>query len=105
MFYHIWNRGVDRCDIFRVPDNFRYFLSKYGQYVNPVAETYAYCLLPNHFHFLIRTLSHDEQKERWTGQQTEAPFHFQEPSQAIANLMNGYVRAFNRMHGPYGRAL
>jgi hypothetical protein len=28
----------------------------------PVAETFAYCLMPKHFHFLIRTHTEDEQR-------------------------------------------
>ncbi len=32
-----------------------YFLNQWAKYIEPVAGTYAYCLLPNHFHFLIKT--------------------------------------------------
>ena len=54
-FYHIWNRGNNRENLFYTAANYEYFLRLYDQFLDPVAETYAFCLLPNHFHLLIRT--------------------------------------------------
>jgi putative transposase len=54
-FYHIYNRGNNFEDIFYNENNYIYFLKKYYEYLSPFLQTYAYCLLPNHFHFLIRT--------------------------------------------------
>ena len=53
-FYHIFNRGNNREKIFYIESNYRYFLKKYDEYMSGCVDTYAYCLLPNHFHFLIR---------------------------------------------------
>lgn len=53
-FYHIYNRGINGEDLFKQERNYNYFLSKYNIYLEPVVETYAYCLLKNHFHLLIR---------------------------------------------------
>lgn len=53
-FYHIYNHGVGGRDLFRKPDNYEYFLSLYDHYLSPVAETYAWVLMPNHFHLLVR---------------------------------------------------
>lgn len=53
-YYHISNRGIDSCNLFKEPDNFEYFLSLYDKYISPVAETFAWVLMPNHFHFLVR---------------------------------------------------
>ncbi len=53
-FYHIYNRGINGEDLFKQERNYNYFLSKYIIYLEPVVETYAYCLLKNHFHLLIR---------------------------------------------------
>ena len=58
--YHIYNRGINGETLFREEENYLYFLSKYALYIEKVAETYCYCLLNNHFHFMIRTLSEDE---------------------------------------------
>ena len=53
-FYHIFNRGNNRENLFYKPENYLYFLKKYGKYLFPVLETYAYVLLPNHFHLMVR---------------------------------------------------
>ena len=53
-YYHIYNRGIDSCNLFTEPDNYEYFLSLYDKYISPVADTFAWVLMPNHFHFLIR---------------------------------------------------
>jgi putative transposase len=53
-FYHIYNRGINGEDIFKKEENYSYFLQQYAKYVAPVVDTYAYCLLKNHFHLMIR---------------------------------------------------
>lgn len=58
--YHIYNRGINGENIFKEERNYRYFLEKYSQYIEPIAETFAYCLLKNHFHIAIRTRSEAE---------------------------------------------
>ncbi len=58
--YHIYNRGINGENIFKEERNYRYFLEKYAQYIEPIADTFAYCLLKNHFHIAIRTKSEAE---------------------------------------------
>lgn len=58
--YHIYNRGINGENIFKEERNYRYFLEKYAKYVEPIADTFAYCLLKNHFHIAIRTKSEKE---------------------------------------------
>lgn len=53
-FYHIYNRGINGGNIFFEEKNYSYFLQKFFQFLNPVVNTLAYCLLRNHFHFLIQ---------------------------------------------------
>ncbi|MBL7066221.1 MAG: transposase [Anaerolineae bacterium] len=54
-YYHIYNRGVNRGDIFFSPDNYIYFLrllkKNLGRYAISIV---AYCLLLNHYHFLLK---------------------------------------------------
>ncbi len=52
--YHIFNHANGFENVFREPENYRFFLEKYLKYIFPVAETYAYCLMPNHFHLVLR---------------------------------------------------
>lgn len=53
-YYHIYNHGVGNRDLFSEPVNYEYFLGLYDKYISPVAETYAWVLMPNHFHLLVR---------------------------------------------------
>jgi len=63
-YYHIFNRGNNRENIFIEGRNYHYFMKLYAKYVEPVAETFAYCLLRNHFHFLVRIFTEDEIGEK-----------------------------------------
>ncbi|MCY1633934.1 hypothetical protein [Marinifilum sp. D737] len=53
-YYHIYNRGINSCDLFIEEDNFSHFLNLYEKYIHPIADTFAWVLMPNHFHFLVR---------------------------------------------------
>ena len=65
-YYHIYNRGNNGETLFREQRNYPYFLKLYTKYIEPVAETYAYCLLKNHFHFLVRI-------KNWRSARTASP--------------------------------
>ncbi|GMQ79471.1 MAG: hypothetical protein BMS9Abin02_2068 [Anaerolineae bacterium] len=62
-YYHIYNRGNNREILFREQRNYPYFLKLYVKYIEPVAETYAYCLMSNHFHLMVRIKTVEEQAE------------------------------------------
>ena len=53
-FFHIYNRGIDGCKIFFQERNYVYFLRKFDQYLSDYLDIYAYCLLGNHFHLLVK---------------------------------------------------
>lgn len=61
--YHIYNRGNNREKLFYTPENYQMFLELYKDLPGTFAETYAYCLIPNHFHFLIRIKQDADQYE------------------------------------------
>jgi REP element-mobilizing transposase RayT len=54
-FYHIYNRGNNSDRIFFQPGNYLYFLQKFDAYLSKYLDVWAYALLPNHFHFLVKT--------------------------------------------------
>jgi REP element-mobilizing transposase RayT len=58
--YHIYNRGNNRENIFIQERNYTHFLNLHFKYIEPVAETFAYCLLRNHFHMAVKTKSEEE---------------------------------------------
>ncbi|MDH5367967.1 MAG: hypothetical protein OEW67_13360 [Cyclobacteriaceae bacterium] len=59
-YYHIFNRGINGETLYKEEKNYHYFLKKFEQHLTPIVDTYAYCLLGNHFHMLIRTKSEEE---------------------------------------------
>lgn len=52
--YHLYNRSNNRELLFKKKENYRYFLHKFKVRFENSLSVYAYCLMPTHFHFLIR---------------------------------------------------
>jgi hypothetical protein len=59
-YYHIYNRGVNREDIFVEERNYDLFLRLFEKHLVPVCDLFAYCLLKNHFHVSVRIKSEEE---------------------------------------------
>ena len=53
--YHIFNQGNNKQQIFFQNRNYDYFLFKMEKHLLPYVDVIAYCLMPNHFHWLVRT--------------------------------------------------
>jgi putative transposase len=94
-YYHIYNRGNNRQDLFFEDRNYHYFLQLYEHHVHPIADTFAYCLMPNHFHLLVRIKSEEELK---TSQVLETCEVSSKPSQHFSNLFNAYAKAINKAY-------
>lgn len=52
--YHIYNRGNNRQLIFFKPTNYELFIAKLDLHVGKHCDILAYCLMPNHFHLLVK---------------------------------------------------
>ncbi len=59
-FYHVLNRGNNKENLFYKPENYEFFLRRFDQYLSAFLNTYAFCLLPNHFHMLLQVKSNEE---------------------------------------------
>lgn len=59
-YYHIYNHAVGGRNMFQIADNYEHFLKLYNKDISTVAETYAWVLMPNHFHLLIKIKGEDE---------------------------------------------
>lgn len=114
-YYHVYHQGNAGESIFRADENFHYFLRKYREYIFPIAETYAYCLMPNHFHFAIRLKEEEVIRNFFIKRSID--LHPQKPqselittaqltkaiSRHFGDFLNGYSQAFNKWHGRKGR--
>ncbi len=90
-YYHIYNRGNNKEVIFKEKKNYGHFMTLFEKHILPVAELFAYNLLPNHFHFFIKTKSRPEGKG-------EKYF-----SQPFSNLFNAYAKSINKAYNRTGR--
>jgi REP element-mobilizing transposase RayT len=53
--YHVYNRGANRGTIFLQRENYLFFLRRFREKVDSKQATViAWCLMPNHFHLLLR---------------------------------------------------
>jgi putative transposase len=52
-YYHLYNRGHNRGRIFFARENYMFFLRRLCEYVLPVLDVVAYCLMPTHYHLLV----------------------------------------------------
>ena len=65
-YYHLFNRGNSNLKLFYTDANYLYFLQLYDQYLKDYCETLAYCLIPNHFHLVIKTKAEIQIVEKGT---------------------------------------
>ncbi|WP_338791436.1 hypothetical protein [Bernardetia sp. MNP-M8] len=96
--YHIYNRGIDGCNLFYEQQNYTFFLEKYAKYVSPVMDTFAYCLLGNHFHLLVRIKS-EEQRTQLREKPSPKGTHITlNPSRQLGHFFNTYANAINKKY-------
>lgn len=101
-YYHIYNRGNNRTDIFFESDNYYYFLQLYAKYIEPVAETFAWCLLKNHFHLLVRIKEKAEINSLELSYSTTDVPKIIDPSKQFSHLFNAYTQAMNKRYNRTG---
>jgi putative transposase len=90
--YHIFNRGNNKEKLFREQSNYTYFLIKVRFYLISLCDIYAYCLMPNHFHFIVRIKESDKTIDKSQ----------KELCQPFSNLFNSYTRSINELYGRTG---
>jgi REP element-mobilizing transposase RayT len=98
-FYHIYNHAVGERDLFFDINNYEYFLELYDRHISSVAETYAWVLMKNHFHLLVRIKNVKEclNQTGFGNLSGLKPLH-----QYFSNLFNAYTKAYNKYHQTRG---
>ena len=87
-YYHIFNRGNNGQNIFFEDINYNYFLDLIKKHLIPDFSIFSYCLLPNHFHLLLKINDDCETA-----------------SQKLSNLFNAYTKAVNKKYNRTGSLL
>lgn len=90
--YHVYNRCNGYEHIFRNFGNYDHFLKKYYEYLNPYWETLTYCLMPSHYHLMIRVRNQVPEKTPVSDICIKA----------YADFCNSYVQGFNKQHSRKG---
>jgi putative transposase len=101
--YHIYNRTNGKERLFIEDQNYRFFLNKYYFYINSFVDTYAICLIPNHFHAMVRvkTLSSIEKTV-----DSEVLNKYEDFGKMISHqfgrVFSSYSQSFNKIYNRHG---
>jgi REP element-mobilizing transposase RayT len=114
-YYHIFNHANGKENLFVKDENYYYFLNRYTYFINPIADTFAYCLMPNHFHFAVRikSLEQLEELELFKSsnlfksskllKSSELKSSIEKfLSKQFSNLFSSYTQAFNKQQNRKG---
>ncbi len=93
--YHVYNRANNYENLFIEEKNYPYFLSLLRKYLIPIADIYAYCLMPNHFHIIMEIKDIKELPEEYSNGKRKI-------YQCFSNMFNAYSKAINKAYGRRG---
>jgi putative transposase len=93
--YHIYNRGNNREDLFISRRDYLEFLYLVQRYVLPCVDLYAFCLMRNHFHMLLRIKTEPEWRLKQLLTVDAQPFQPFEPSRRLGDCFNAYAKRVN----------
>ncbi|MEO7923810.1 MAG: hypothetical protein ABIR30_09025 [Chitinophagaceae bacterium] len=96
--YHVYNRGNNKEKIFFSHDNYVYFLEKIKAEWLQYCNILCYCLMPNHFHFMLSPKSGGCAYIPHQGQVS----HLQVLSKTIGKTLSSYAQAINIQRGTSG---
>jgi putative transposase len=118
--YHIYNHAVGSENIFKEDENYLFFLRKFSTRITPFTEVLAFCLMPNHFHFVLRIKDKKDLVALWKEKlpRVKAKRERKNSSETLdhilldeliinefGSLFNSYVHAFNKKYSRRGSLL
>lgn len=97
--YHIMSRAIGNEKLFLTSENYMFFLRRFNSYISPIADLYAFNLLPNHFHAIIEVKSSEDLLPLYKAVKKSHTLHeMWQPDfvmQQFSNLFNSYAKSFN----------
>ncbi len=103
-YHHCVNHAIADTPLFRERENYRFFLERYKKYIMPITTMYAYCLMPNHFHFLIQVRPENHIQAHYKKLKPKKPvdwttFDYHKfISQQFSNFFNSYAKSYNKRY-------
>jgi putative transposase len=94
--YHIYNRGVNKMPIFKTRENYQFFMKLFFERIGPVVDTYSWCLMRNHFHFMVRIKTRAEIVRQLSTSLVADRLIGLDPSKLFSNLFVAYALSFNK---------
>jgi len=103
-YYHFYNRGNNRQQVFFENDNYWYFLRGIKTYLRPHVDILAYCLMPTHYHILgrVKPLPQPQTSEVSKTSEVLAAEASRAVSHAMQLLGISYTKAINKRFGRVG---
>ena len=99
-YFHIYNRGNNRENLFYEERNYEYFLKQYMKHIVPIADTFAYCLLKNHFHVMVRIKDEDTIRLDKSSRLVKSKPGL--VTNQFKNFFISYAKAINKAYGRTG---
>jgi putative transposase len=90
--YHVYNQGNNRQPIFFERENYIFFLRKMRRHLDDHCEILAWCLMPNHFHWLIQVSEDYPASYRPTANSGPEVFPL---NRSVSVLLSSYTKALN----------
>ncbi len=87
--YHIYNRGNNKQLIFFGNEDYLHFLKLCHKYISSRCNILAWCLMPNHFHFMIEVTADSLKPIQWGGNEMPAI------SNGFQLLQSSYAKMIN----------
>jgi REP element-mobilizing transposase RayT len=97
VYYHFYNRGNNRQSIFFQPENYVFFLGGMKKYLLPFVSIVAYCLMPTHYHILVRI--------KQTSEVLKTSEVSRQVSLAMQKFLISYTKAINKRFSLVGALL
>ncbi|TRX36048.1 hypothetical protein FNW52_08470 [Flavobacterium sp. ZT3R18] len=101
-YYHIYNRGNNSETVFKETRNYEHFLNLYSTHIEPITDTYAWSLMKNHFHLLVRIKTIEEIVLLQESKNPPVTKKIIAPHQSFGNLFNAYSKAINKGYDRHG---
>lgn len=111
--YHIYNRGVEKRKIFLDDQDYKVFLSYLKEYLSPIQQgatlryrdltgkyfdeitLLGFCLMPNHYHLLIKQNDKDSIKNFTRSLFTRYSMYFNKRYSRVGSLFQGIYKGTN----------